>query len=41
MPHFSFLLHYVRDILGHSTVTLTERYAHLAPNEATDMERIA
>jgi integrase len=31
----------VRDILGHSTITLTERYAHLAPNDATDMERIA
>ena len=31
----------VRDILGHSTITLTERYAHLAPNKATDMERIA
>ncbi len=31
----------VRDVLGHSTITLTERYAHLAPNEAADMERIA
>jgi len=24
----------VRDVLGHSTMTMTERYAHLAPEDA-------
>jgi len=26
----------VKDLLGHSTITLTERYAHLRPKELQD-----
>lgn len=34
-------LYRVRDLLGHSTITLTERYAHLAPrHHRDDVERI-
>ncbi|MDR1062420.1 MAG: tyrosine-type recombinase/integrase [Azoarcus sp.] len=29
-------LHVVRDLLGHSTIKMTERYAHLAPETVRD-----
>jgi len=29
----------LQDYLGHSTITMTMRYAHLAPNDGADMRR--
>jgi hypothetical protein len=32
-------LRQVQEYLGHSTITMTMRYAHLAPNDGADMRR--
>jgi hypothetical protein len=32
-------LRQVQDYLGHTTIAMTMRYAHLAPNDGADMRR--
>jgi site-specific recombinase XerD len=33
-------LYVVRDLLGHSSIALTERYAHLHPSAHTDAVKV-
>ncbi|WP_080436023.1 tyrosine-type recombinase/integrase [Burkholderia ubonensis] len=33
-------LHVVKDLLGHSSITVTERYAHLAPHMGREAVRM-